>query len=388
MMNTIEKLTRLNIELEGLLHVLAHRDSENVRASLRSKYLEYKEQFDGLFAELNKTPLKQVEEQLQDIYQKLTTIELKEQEAAETEVEDETDQAVRAIERGEKKEADDALQTKPKEGKDADPAEEFKSKGKKDAQPQDVKIPSEPSLFDQDDVVPVSLGEIAEEKRSDTRILNFGPKQTEKETSLDGGQKPEKKDASNPPQTLDFLDDDSLTVFDLGDNENSKLKERGPVKENPDSVHSGLNNLAPTLQNKKLHVRPASSSHYNTNSDSDNDDTLDINLSGTDRLHRQENPTIDTRLNDTIERGESVSQMIARRAASDLKRVFTLNDKMRFRRTLFNLDDNSFQEALAELAVQKTFADAMNVVVGKYGWHEDDAEVEDFMSIIKPHFKA
>ena len=84
---------------------------------------------------------------------------------------------------------------------------------------------------------------------------------------------------------------------------------------------------------------------------------------------------------------ERVDEMLARREAMNLKKIFTLNDKFRFRRALFNQDDNFFGQVLEELATLPTYADACGHVVDKYSWRLDNPDVEDFLSIIKPHYK-
>lgn len=83
----------------------------------------------------------------------------------------------------------------------------------------------------------------------------------------------------------------------------------------------------------------------------------------------------------------NVDEMLSRKEAVNLKKVFTLNDKFRFRRALFNQDDAFFARVLDELGSLPTYADACGYVVDQYSWRLDNPDVEDFLSIIKPHYK-
>lgn len=82
----------------------------------------------------------------------------------------------------------------------------------------------------------------------------------------------------------------------------------------------------------------------------------------------------------------SVDEMLSRKEAKDLKRVFTLNDKFRFRRALFNADDTEFAEALERLGDIESFDEAKEFLVTQYNFDTENPDVEDFLSIIKPHY--
>lgn len=84
----------------------------------------------------------------------------------------------------------------------------------------------------------------------------------------------------------------------------------------------------------------------------------------------------------------SVDQMLAHKEAGDLKKVFTLNDKFRFRRALFNQDDAAFAEALQRFSECSTLAEAENFARTSLGWNFDNPDQEDFFNIIAPHYKA
>lgn len=106
MQNTIEKLTRLNIEIEGLLHVLKSRTNDNIQTLLGEKYREYTQAFEKLLAlAATQTPVENVEQQAErlqeDIAETLQLDEVKDQEAVSSEIEPEDVLAEAAIEREE-----------------------------------------------------------------------------------------------------------------------------------------------------------------------------------------------------------------------------------------------------------------------------------------------
>lgn len=100
MLNT-EKLIQLNAELEGLLHVIARRDSSDLRKVLANKYAEYKEAFDDLLASLNETDVNAEEtiDDLKTVDFDLTFDVVKDEEAEESEIESENELADQAIEK-------------------------------------------------------------------------------------------------------------------------------------------------------------------------------------------------------------------------------------------------------------------------------------------------
>ncbi len=82
-----------------------------------------------------------------------------------------------------------------------------------------------------------------------------------------------------------------------------------------------------------------------------------------------------------------VDEMLSRKGATDLKRVFTLNDKFLFRKALFNQDDSLFAETLEHLAALDSFDQAKAYLANDLGWNLADENVDLFLSIIKPHYE-
>lgn len=81
-----------------------------------------------------------------------------------------------------------------------------------------------------------------------------------------------------------------------------------------------------------------------------------------------------------------VEQAISRLGARDLRRAFTLNDKFRFRRYLFDNDDVRFAETLDTLSSMPHYAEARHYLIDNLGWDANNDDVKDFLTIVENHF--
>lgn len=81
-----------------------------------------------------------------------------------------------------------------------------------------------------------------------------------------------------------------------------------------------------------------------------------------------------------------VDELLSRREAQDLRRAFTLNDKFRYRRELFNSNDVLFAETLNTLSEMQTLDDALDYLYNTLGWNPDDDNVKDFVLTVTNHF--
>lgn len=101
-MTDLDRLIRLNVELEGLLKVLLDRDSIHARSLLAEKFDEYSRGLSRYLAEgAPATADAAVLGQAQALAAEAHAVEVKDQEAVDPEVADETDAATAAIEAGE-----------------------------------------------------------------------------------------------------------------------------------------------------------------------------------------------------------------------------------------------------------------------------------------------
>ena len=271
----IQQLTRLNIELEGLLHVLATRDTDDLRKLLGEKYSQFTTLFEELMAKGQ--PVEEAaEETLDRLDMALTDDEVKDQEAVSDEIEDETDEASAAIEDGLEK------------GEENFDVESLDAPGE-EVSPEDHDIHDAPEVAPMDDAEIVSV-------------------------SLEEEEATEEHPAVQPEPTV---------------------VSPAPVETRVDEPVS-------------------------------------------EPLESPASPVV----NDDIR----VDEMLTRRGAEDLKKVFTLNDKFRFRRELFQQNDDMFRQALSELDSMPNYAAACTYVRNLFATPENTETIEDFLAIIKPHY--
>lgn len=68
-----------------------------------------------------------------------------------------------------------------------------------------------------------------------------------------------------------------------------------------------------------------------------------------------------------------------------LLRAFTLNDRFRFRRELFNGNDSDLSDTLMILAGMESYDEAADYLLGDMMWDKNNASVADFMAILAQH---
>lgn len=189
--------------------------------------------------------------------------------------------------------------------------------------------------------------------------------------------------------------EEEANLFNIAENEEVKLQEAedGEVVDEMDASVEAVERGAADEANDMAEVELLESE----NGESPNDDTESAPASEKAQVLEvpfEEETNIEAEVEDAapeypeheITSELKVDQMLSRKEAADLKRVFTLNDKFRFRRALFNQDDTKFAEALQLLGEIKSFDEAKKMLETRYGWDMTDPEVEDFLSIIEPHY--
>lgn len=73
---------------------------------------------------------------------------------------------------------------------------------------------------------------------------------------------------------------------------------------------------------------------------------------------------------------------------SDIRKLFTLNDKFLFKRELFNNNDAEFNDTLALFASMKSLDEATEYVFEDLRWDADAPNVKEFMKIISAYFAS
>lgn len=67
--------------------------------------------------------------------------------------------------------------------------------------------------------------------------------------------------------------------------------------------------------------------------------------------------------------------------------VFSINDRYRFKRELFNNSDVDFNNTLAIVASMENYDEAEDYFLGELQWDSKQEDVADFLGIIKKYFK-
>ncbi len=84
----------------------------------------------------------------------------------------------------------------------------------------------------------------------------------------------------------------------------------------------------------------------------------------------------------------SMERTLSSDAENTRRPLFCLNDRFRFRRTLFNGSEESFSEAMKRIAQMDNYEEAMEYFIDEYGWNPDDEEVTAFFEIIESYFSG
>lgn len=72
----------------------------------------------------------------------------------------------------------------------------------------------------------------------------------------------------------------------------------------------------------------------------------------------------------------------------NLMKVFTLNDKFRFRRDLFHGNEADFIDTLNILSEMNSYAEASDYLLSDMAWNPEDENVAYFLSILKENMPA
>lgn len=91
-----------------------------------------------------------------------------------------------------------------------------------------------------------------------------------------------------------------------------------------------------------------------------------------------------------LESAEPVAETVSLHSAPKSKTppTFCLNDRFRFRRTIFAGSDAEFKATMEHLATLDSYSEAEELFIQDMGLNPEDQDVVDFMAIIKDYYKA
>ncbi|MDD2961570.1 MAG: hypothetical protein PHR45_05760 [Muribaculaceae bacterium] len=81
-----------------------------------------------------------------------------------------------------------------------------------------------------------------------------------------------------------------------------------------------------------------------------------------------------------------LDEILQRELSKNLKKAFTLNDRFRYRRELFENSDVQMTNTLNLVETMDSFSEAEDYFYNDLEWDKESSEVKDFMEIIKKHF--
>ena len=84
---------------------------------------------------------------------------------------------------------------------------------------------------------------------------------------------------------------------------------------------------------------------------------------------------------------KSIASNDTNQEASSGKLVFSINEKYRFKKELFNNSELEFNNTLVLVASMEDFEEAEDYFINDLGWNTATPEVKDFLEIIRRYFK-
>lgn len=113
-----------------------------------------------------------------------------------------------------------------------------------------------------------------------------------------------------------------------------------------------------------------------------------ISVTKTDNAYNNFDASDSAGSTDSIDSIDSSDSSFRPSSRVGAKPAFTLNDRFRFRRELFNNSDTQFSEAMGRIALMDSYDEAEEHFIGELGWNPENPEVVDFMEIIRIYFEG
>lgn len=81
-----------------------------------------------------------------------------------------------------------------------------------------------------------------------------------------------------------------------------------------------------------------------------------------------------------------VDEKLQHHLSQDLRKAFSLNDRFRFKRALFNNDDETMNNIIRQVEGMSSAEEARDFFLRKLGWDENNTDVADFLHIVCSRF--
>lgn len=110
-------------------------------------------------------------------------------------------------------------------------------------------------------------------------------------------------------------------------------------------------------------------------------------IAGEERPLHTEEPITETPVSITDKKTTAfLNDLLEKRNLSDFRKAFSLNDRFRFRRELFDADEERMNKVIADLDNIQSYEDSMNYLHQELSWDMEDEAVADFIKLLEKRF--
>ncbi len=133
-------------------------------------------------------------------------------------------------------------------------------------------------------------------------------------------------------------------------------------------VHDSNSNVTPPNFNNSVAFTPVMINNVNTKSMDDVTMSSTVNSEGVHVMR--------------------VDEMIHRQSSRDLKKAFSLNDRFRYIREIFDNNASYFDETINNIEMLSNLDEVYDYLLSDIGLNHEDETVKEFLAIIYNHFNA
>lgn len=112
------------------------------------------------------------------------------------------------------------------------------------------------------------------------------------------------------------------------------------------------------------------------------------NVTGSVNAKLKDNVSLDSDSNSEGLHVMRVDEMIQRQSSRDLKKAFSLNDRFRYIREIFDNNASYFDETINNLEMLSNLDEVYEYLLSDIGLNHEDETVKEFLAIVYNHFNA